>query len=128
MLPTEVTTPYEGGIRRVKLENTVFRREEPFVYNSYGRRDAFRPLISDAKKEGPVKTDLLIVDGASLTGIVWAEGHFLAMLRDKDGRSFFLREGDSVYQGRVSSVTEARVVIDISEFGDYHQVTLKVND
>jgi hypothetical protein len=127
VLPSEISTSYQGGTRRVKLENTVFRRETPIAYNSAGRRDPFRALITDEKKEGQVQTDLLIVDGADLTGIVWAEGQYLAMIRDKDGHSFFLREGDAVYKGRVSSVNQTNVIIEISDFGDYHQVTLKVN-
>lgn len=127
VLPTDVSTPYQGGTRRIHLENTVFRREAPIAYSSNGRRDPFRALITDEKKEGPIQTELLIVDGAVLTGIVWADEQYLAMIRDKDGRSFFLREGDAVYSGRVSSVNQNFVTIDISEFGDYHQVTLKVN-
>ncbi len=127
VLPTDVATPYQGGTRRIHLENTVFRREAPIGYSSSGRRDPFRALITDEKKEGPIQTELLIVDGAVLTGIVWAEGQYLAMVRDKDGRSFFLREGDAVYSGRVTTVNQNFVTIDISAFGDYHQVTLKVN-
>ena len=127
VLPKEVATPYQGGTRRVHLESTVFRRESPFTYNSNGRRDPFRALIADEKKEGEIQTDLLIVEGAVLTGIVWAEGQYLAMIRDKDSRTFFLREGDAVYSGRVTSVAENHIVVDISSFGEYRQVTLKVN-
>jgi hypothetical protein len=49
------------------------------------------------------------------------------MIRDKDSRTFFLREGDPVYSGRVTAVTQTHIVVDISSFGEYHQVTLKVN-
>lgn len=127
VLPTDISTPYQGGTRRMHLENTVFRREARIAYMSNGRRDPFRALITDEKKEGPIQTELLLVDGAVLTGIVWADGQYLAMIRDKDGRSFFLREGDAVYSGRLSSVNQNFVTIDISEFGDYRKVTLKVN-
>ena len=127
VMPKVVATPYQGGTRRVELESTVFRREQPFVYNYAAQRDPFRALIADEKKEGEIQTDLLIVEGAVLTGIVWAEGHYLAMIRDKDSRTFFLREGDPVYSGSVTSVTESHVMFEISTFGDYQRVTLKVN-
>jgi hypothetical protein len=108
-----------------KLETSVFRRERPVQYTAYGR-DPFRALISDEKKTGEVVTDLLRTEGAVLTGVVWSEGHYLAMVKDKDSKTFFLREGDRVYQGRVMSVTQSQIVMDVSDFGDFERVTLKV--
>jgi hypothetical protein len=128
VVPDVIETPYEGGTRRVHIESTVFRRESPVVYSSGSRRDPFRPLLSDQKGQGTPDTDLLVVDGANLTGVVWAEGHYLAMVRDKDARTFFLREGDPVYRGRVTTVAQTHIVIELSGFGEYRQVTLKVND
>ncbi len=122
----DLETEYHGGTRRIHLERSVFRRATPVVYAGNGRRDAFRALVVDEKKEGEIQTDLLRTEGAVLTGVVWAEGEYLAMVKDKDGTSFFLREGDPVYSGRVTAVTQSQVVCDISEFGDYRQVTLKV--
>ncbi|MBU0691165.1 hypothetical protein KKC97_08175 [bacterium] len=126
VMPDEMITKSGSGTRRVKLETTVFRREEPIVYKSEGLRDPFRALISDEKKEGEVKTDLLRVEDAVLTGIVWSSGDYVAMVRDKEGKSFFLREGDAIYQGRVLEVEQSRVVLEVSEFGDYRRVTLDV--
>ena len=126
LMPDEMITQSGSGTRRVKLETTVFRREEPIVYKSEGRRDPFRALISDEKKEGEVKTDLLRLDQAVLTGIVWSSGDYVAMVRDKDGKSFFLREGDRIYQGRVVDVEQSKVIFEVSEFGDYRRITLDV--
>jgi hypothetical protein len=115
-----------GDTHRGHIENTVFRREPPVSYHREGRRDPFRALIVDEKKPDVIETDLLIVDGATLTGVVWAEGRYLAMVRDKDGKSFFLHEGDPVYQGRVTLVTQNQANFEISDFGDYQKVTLRV--
>ncbi len=82
--------------------------------------------MSDEKKEGEIKTDLLKLEEAILTGVVWSDGKYLAMVRDKDGKSFFLREGDSVYSGKVLYVGQTEAVFEISEFGDYARITLKV--
>jgi len=127
VLPNEMVTSFDGGTRRISLQSTVFRREEPVQYTSRGRRDPFRALIRDEKKEGEVETDLLRAESAVLTGVVWAEGSYLAMIKDKDGKSFFLHEGDPVYQGRVLSVTQTKVTLEVSEFGDYQVITLKMN-
>lgn len=126
VMPDEMITKSGSGTRRVKLETTVFHREEPIVYSSGGLRDPFRALISDEKKEGEIKTDLLRLEDAVLTGIVWSSGDYVAMVRDKDGKSFFLREGDAIYSGRVLDVEQSKVVFEVSEFGDYRRVTLDV--
>lgn len=126
IVPREVVVSQDGGTHRDQLESTVFRREEPIVYSTAGRRDPFRALIVDEKKEGEVVTDLLRLDGAQLTGVVWADGQYLAMLKDKEARNFFLREGDEIYQGRVTMVTQSQATFEISEFGEYDQITLKV--
>jgi hypothetical protein len=126
VLPDEMITRSGSGTRRVKLQNSVFRREEPYVYQSTGRRDPFRALIVNEKKEGEIKTDLLRLEGAVLTGIVWSSGDFVAMVKDKDAKSFFLRKGDRIYKGRVIEVKQSKVILEVIEFGDYRRVTLKV--
>jgi len=126
VLPNEVTTESYGGTRRVKLETTVFKRHEPVNYNGTDFRDPFRALVTDEKKEGEIVTDLLRLEDAVLTGVVWSDGKYLAMVKDKDGKSFFLREGESVYNGRVLYVGQTEAVFEISEFGDYSRITLKV--
>lgn len=127
VLPKEMVTSFGGGTRRISLESTVFRRQEPVHYDPAGRRDPFRPLIRDEKGDEEVKTDLLRHPDAVLTGVVWSEGEYLAMIRDKGGQTFFLREGDQIYQGRVISVTTSMVTLEVWEFGDYERVTLKIN-
>ena len=126
VVPTEMMAQIGGGTRRVGLESTVFRRENPVIYDAAGRRDPFRALITDEKKEGEVETEFLRLEGASLKGVVWSDGQYLALIADKDGKSFVLREGDLVFQGRVISVTQSKAIFEISDFGDYQQVTLKV--
>ena len=126
IVPTEMITQIGGGTRRVGLESSVFRREEPVVYEAAGRRDPCRALITDEKKEGQVETEFLRMEGASLKGVVWSDGQYLALITDKDGKSFVLREGDPVYQGRVISVTQSKAVFEVADFGDYQQITLKV--
>lgn len=126
VLPDEMLTETNGGTRRVKLETMVFKRHEPVYYEASELRDPFRALVADEKKEGEIQTDLLRMDGAVLTGVVWSDGKYLAMVRDKDNKSFFLREGEAVYSGKVLYVGQTEAVFEISEFGDYTRVTLKV--
>jgi hypothetical protein len=115
-----------GGVRTSDLEASVFRREAPVAYHANGRRDPFRAMLVDSKKEGDIHTDLLVLDGATLTGVVWSGQNYLAMVKDKDGTSFFLREGDPVYQGRVVEISQVQAVFALSSFGDTDRITLKV--
>jgi len=126
VLPQDVDTPHEGGMRRSHIESTVFRREKPVEYVSEGRRDPFRSLVVDEKKDGEIETDLLQLEGAILTGVVWSDGQYLALVRDKDGRNFFLREGDPVYLGHVTLVSQSQMSFEVTDFGDYQKVILKV--
>jgi hypothetical protein len=127
VMPSEMETQ-DGGVRKVSLEKNVFRRQTPIDYQSFSRRDPFRPLLVDARsqeKDDP-DPDLLRMDGAKLQGVVWADGQYMALVKDKSGKIFFLREGDSINQGHVLMVSQAQAVFEIADFGDYDQITLKV--
>jgi len=113
---------HAGGASR----RSYLRRETPFFYEPGGRRDPFRPLISEMKRGESIVTDLLRLEGAVLTGVVWSAGEFLAMVRDKDGRNFFLREGEAVFRGKVVSVTQTKAVFQLVDFGEVERVTLTV--
>jgi hypothetical protein len=124
--PTQESESPRAVAKRVNTYHSILRREKPFVYESGGRRDPFRPLIWEGKKGQDIVTNLLVLDGAVLTGVVWSEGEYLAMVRDKNGRTFFLRDGDSVFRGRVVSVSQTKAVFQLAEFGEVERVTLTV--
>lgn len=126
ILPSEAGSSSSAPSKQIVPRRSSLRREEPFAYDSRGRRDAFRPLISERKRDENIETDLLIVNGAVLTGVVWSGGQHLAMVRDKDGNNFFLREGDAVFRGRVATVTQTKAVFRLVEFGEIERVTLTV--
>ncbi|MFH1010485.1 MAG: hypothetical protein V1784_04525 [bacterium] len=124
LTPTaEVVSPSSAAKRAVTFRS-ILRREKSFAYDAGGRRDPFRPLIVEGKRGQEVVTSLLQLEGAVLTGVVWSEGEYLAMVRDKNGKNFFLREGDSVFRGRVVSVSQTKAVFQLAEFGEVERVTL----
>ena len=125
VMPTEMETQANGGTRRVKLESLVFNRHEPVQYLASDLRDPFRALVEKDKPDD-APSDLLSLDGAVLTGVVWSDGKYLAMVKDKDAKSFFLREGDAVQNGKVLYVGQTESVFEVTEFGDYSRITLQV--
>jgi hypothetical protein len=126
IFPDETTTTPSGTPQQTGPHRSSLRREEPFAYDSRGRRDPCRPLISERKADDDIKTDLLRVDGAVLTGVVWSSGQYLAMVRDKDGNNFFLREGDAVFRGKLVTVTQTKAIFRLVDFGEVEQVILTV--
>ncbi len=88
-------------------------------------RDPFRSLVSG--EEG-TSNRLLEVSSAFMVGSVWGESGIIALLEDDSGRSFALKVGDRVVNGRVASVTPATVTFTITVFGMTRSVTLELTE
>jgi hypothetical protein len=61
-----------------------------------------------------------------MVGSVWGESGIIALLEDDIGRSYALKVGDKVVNGRVISVTPASVTFTITAFGLTKSVTLEL--
>jgi hypothetical protein len=97
-------------------------RKTEHKYTAGFLRDPFRSLVSD---EGRIAR-LLEVSSALMVGSVWGESGIIALLEDDSGRSFALKVGDRVVNGRVVSVTPATVTFSITVFGLTRSVTLEL--
>jgi len=97
--------------------------EQVHAYTATYLRDPFYSLVK-AEKQQPSK--LLDVSKAKMVGAVWGESGIIALLEDEKGRSYALREGDRVLNGRVSKVTPTSVTFVLTIFGMTRQVTLEI--
>lgn len=104
-------------------EAADFGRKVVKVYTAAFLRDPFYSLIASGK-EKPAK--LLEVSGAKMVGSVWGESGIIALIEDSGGRSYALKVGDPVLNGRVSSVTPASITFSITMFGLTKSVTLEL--
>ncbi len=93
------------------------------AYTATYLRDPFYSLIK-AREKRPAK--LLDVSRAKMVGSVWGESGIIALLEDDSGRSYALRVGDRVLNGKVVSVTPASVTFSITIFGLTKTVTLEL--
>lgn len=93
------------------------------AYKATYLRDPFYSLVK-AESEKPSK--LLDVSKAKMVGAVWGESGIIALLEDERGRSYALREGDRVLNGRVSKVTPTSINFVLTIFGMTRQVTLEI--
>lgn len=89
-----------------------------YVYEIRGRRDPFRPLIEPrvkAVKTGP-KAGLaaLEVNEIKLSGIIWEQRGFLALVEAPDGKGYVLRVNDTIGRdARVSKITPESVTFEV---------------
>jgi len=72
-----------------------------------GKRDPFTPLVNDKKPSGPPlppgKAGLVIAT-VHVDGTVKAANGMLAVVTNPDQRTYFLREGDRLYDGDVEKI------------------------
>ena len=104
-------------------EVSAVARKIGYQYTAGFLRDPFRSLVTG--EEGSANR-LLEVSSAFMVGSVWGESGIIALLEDDSGRSFALKVGDRVVNGRVVSVTPATVTFTITVFGLTRSVTLEL--
>ena len=93
------------------------------AYTASHLRDPFYSLIS-ADKAMPNK--LLDISRAKMVGSVWGEKSIIALLEDDAGRSYALKAGDKIVNGKVVSVSPASVTFSVTIFGMTKNVTLEL--
>jgi len=117
--PTEA----QQAAEEMSGEARAVARKTEYQYTAGFLRDPFKSLVSG--EEG-TSNRLLEVSSASMVGSVWGESGIIALLEDDSGRSFALKVGDRVVNGRVVSVTPATVTFTITVFGLTRSITLEL--
>ena len=120
------TTPTTQEPTQEQNKKYEFRRTPVFEYSTRGRRDPFDALVKEG--DGDVKTDLLNIEEATLTGIVWGGDQMVAIFKDKDGKSHYMRKGSAVYRGRIIDINDNSVIVSITQFGTTRRVEFKVTE
>jgi hypothetical protein len=113
-------TPSDEAGNRIKS----IRRNEYF-YQSYGRVDPFRALVTGEFEAAP-SADLVDMNAAVLVGVMWGANDKFALLEDGYGNGFILHVGDPVRNGRVIAVNDDSVVASISLYGITSRVVLRL--
>jgi len=93
------------------------------AYTASYLRDPFYSLMASEEAR---PTKLLDISRAKMVGSVWGETGIIALLEDDRGRSYALRVGDKVVNGKVTAVTPGSVTFSITVFGMTKQVTLEI--
>ncbi|HOK23127.1 MAG TPA: AMIN domain-containing protein [Candidatus Hydrothermia bacterium] len=95
---------------------------EKYFYSSRGKKDPFEPEVIEGEEE------LLNVSEAKLLGIIRSEEGNVALLQDRRGVGYVLKEGDKVRNGRVVRIESDRVVFATVDFGFTRRIELKLEE
>jgi hypothetical protein len=107
---------------RARIEQ--IRRNE-FFYQSYGKQDPFKPLISGDYQ--PVAgAELVDLNSAKLVGVIWGAEDRFALVEDGEGYGYILRVGDRVRNGRISVIAPNLIKGRITLYGISNTVVLKL--
>jgi hypothetical protein len=112
----------EAAVVSEPVDSTAVRRSMN-AYTASFLRDPFYSLVK-ADKDQPAR--LLDVAQGRMVGSVWGESGIIALLEDDAGRSYALKVGDRVMNGKVISVTPASATFSTTMFGLTKTITLEL--
>lgn len=95
------------------VSNSVLVSAQPLeTYSETWTRPLFNPTRQpDPGKTVPVENAIAPpLDGLKLTGVVFSHGLKIALLKDADGRSFNVREGQALPNGWIIETIESRKI------------------
>ena len=108
--------PPAGGPDTVKsiLEQGLEPPPGGYTYNPQGRRDPFVSLLKPVSADQGVKTrrpgmEGFLIQEVALKGIVRTPKGYTAMLLGTDGKSYFVQEGQRLFDGVVTRIDATAV-------------------
>jgi hypothetical protein len=114
-------TPSESTLSTAleeSLEVELPFERETYHYDKVGRRDPFLPLVP--KKDVTVPS----INNLVLMGIIWGYAGKVAVIKEKGGVGYVMRERDEVAGGRVETITTDSMTFVLEEFGVITRYTL----
>jgi len=110
------------GIKESKKPQYKMEFGEKYFYSSRGKKDPFKPESLEGEEE------LLNVSEAKLLGIIKTDEGNVALLQDRRGVGYVLKEGDRVRNGRVVRIESDRVIFATVDFGFTRRIELKLEE
>jgi len=110
----------------VKADSLFYTRPE-YSYQTLGRRDPFETLAPREKdEEEKVIKGLFNYEKAKIVGIVNTDDGSCALVNDENGLGYVLRQGDRVFGGYVTDVTDNALYLHIVKYGRSMTIILRM--
>ena len=120
--PADSLSPSQESLQRINA-----LRANEFFYQSYGKEDAFKVLVT-GEFEQITAADLVDMNSAQLVGVMWGQDDRFALVEDGEGFGYILRVGDRVRNGRVVSIRKNSLTARVTLYGITNQVVLKLEN
>ena len=99
---------------RSRMEQETAPAPGSYTYNPQGRRDPFvsllRPVSETGLRTRPQGIEGMLIQELALRGIVRDRSGFVAMLADPQGKSYFVRVGQRVFDGVITAIDASTVL------------------
>lgn len=110
---TSVAAPVDSAA----VDNPLEYIRPQLEYESAGKRDPFESLAPVEEEDGAKLKGLFNYEEARLNGIVNTGGDIYALVTDKGGLAYVLREGYRVFGGYVTDITDDAIQFHIVKYG-----------
>jgi Tfp pilus assembly protein PilP len=115
--PSPPASPSPVNVSPDVVKNRIDQEIAPaagaYVYASQGRRDPFVSLLKPVSESGPGKRrpgmEGFLIQEVALKGIVKDKTGYLAMLLGTDGKSYFVKVGQRLFDGVITAIDAATV-------------------
>lgn len=102
-------------INRIMQDNEALLEGRGFTYDPAGRRDPFRSLVDSliAGRMGKRPRGIrgMLIAEVDLVGIVKQGSGALAFFNGSDNKGYFLRVGDTLYDGKITRINHGKGVV-----------------
>ncbi|RKZ14710.1 hypothetical protein DRQ50_08555 [bacterium] len=128
-MATEPATTEQGSASpsQVTRERINQIRANEFFYQSFGKDDPFKVLVSGDYEQGNA-AEQVDINSATLVGVMWGQDDRFALVENGDGFGYILRVGDRVQHGRVVSIRKNSITARITLYGISNRVVLKLEE
>lgn len=115
------TDEQEAALRLVETilaEQRLLLSGQNFVYQAEGRRDPFRSLLAVRSREiaapelRPAGLSGFLISEITIVATASYQGRWQAMIMGRDRRTYFVRVGDVLYDGRIVEIAGEEVIFE----------------
>jgi Tfp pilus assembly protein PilP len=111
--PEPSPTPVSPDVVKNRIDQEIAPAPGTYSYTAQGRRDPFVSLLKPVSESGPGKRrpgmEGFLIQEVALKGIVKDAKGFTAMLLGTDGKSYFCKVGQRLFDGVITAIDASTV-------------------
>ncbi len=111
--PEASPSPISPDVVKNRIDQEIAPAPGSYAYTAQGRRDPFVSLLKPVSESGPGKRrpgmEGFLIQEVALKGIVKDSKGFTAMLLGTDGKSYFVKVGQRLFDGVITAIDASTV-------------------